>query len=104
MKSTNCYNFFPLVRIGPKDQNCFIAPLNLYCMVIRRMFRHFEEEIIIEYYECIDYERKADVLCLDLFSNGSESTCICRSLCSFRRCVVSKDNNLSEINNYLSCT
>ena len=34
---------------------------------------------------------KFDVLCLDLFSNGSES--ICRSLCSFRRCVVSKDNN-----------
>ena len=27
------------------------------------------EEIIIEYYECIDYERKVDVLCLDLFSN-----------------------------------
>ena len=43
-----------------------------------------------------------DVLCLDLFSNGSES--ICRSLWSFRSCVVSKDNNQSEINNYLSCT
>ena len=66
------------------------------------MFRHFDEEIIIEYYGCIDYERKVDVLCLDLFSNGSES--ICRSLSSFRSCVVSKDNNLSEINNYLSCT
>ena len=51
------------------DQNCFIASLNLYSIVIRRMFRHFDEEIIIEYYECIDYERKVDVLCLDLFSN-----------------------------------
>ena len=29
------------------------------------MFRHFDEEIIIEYYECIDYKQKVDVLCLD---------------------------------------
>ena len=36
------------------------------------MFGHFDEEIIIEYYECIDYERKVDVLCLDLFSNWSD--------------------------------
>ena len=66
------------------------------------MFRHFDDQIIIECYEFIDYERKVDVLCLDLFSNGSES--IYRSLWSFRSCVVPKDNNLSEINNYLSCT
>ena len=35
------------------DQNYFIASLNLYSIVIRRMFRYFDEEIIIEYYECI---------------------------------------------------
>ena len=35
--------------------------------------------------------KKVDVLCLDLFSNGSES--ICRSLWSFRSCEVPKDNN-----------
>ena len=39
----------------------------MYSIVIRRMFRHFDEEIIIEYYECIDYERKVNVLCLDHF-------------------------------------
>ena len=55
------------------------------------MFRDFDEEIIIEYYECIDCKQKVDVLCLDLFSNGSESTC--RSLWSFKSCVVPKDNN-----------
>ena len=39
--------------------------MNLYYIVIRRIFKHFDEEIIIEYYECIDdYERKVDVLCL----------------------------------------
>ena len=26
----------------------------MYSIVIRRMFRHFDEEIIIEYYECIE--------------------------------------------------
>ena len=41
---------------------CFIASLNLYRIVICRMFRHFDEEIIMEYYECIDNERKVDVL------------------------------------------
>ena len=34
---------------------------------------------------------------MPVFSNGSES--ICRSLWSFRSCLVSKDNNSSEINN-----
>ena len=58
---------------------------------LRSQARHFDEEIIIEYYECIDYKQKVDVLCLDLISNGSES--ICRSLWSFRRCVVPKDDN-----------
>ena len=57
------------------DQNCFIASLNLYSIVIRGMFRHFDEEIIIECYECIDYERKVDVLCLDLFSVFVEVDC-----------------------------
>ena len=51
-----------------------VKPYGSPSIVIRRMFRHFDEEIIIEYYECIDYglldyERKVDVLCLDLFSN-----------------------------------
>ena len=27
----------------------------MYSIVIRRMFRHFDEEIIIEYYECIGH-------------------------------------------------
>ena len=55
-----------------KDQNCFIASLNLCGYILfRRNFRHF--------------------------GDGSES--ICRSLWSFRSCLASKDNNSSAINN-----
>ena len=65
---------------------------------MRRNFRHFDEEIIILNI------MNVHVLCqrvMPVFSYGNERS---RSLWNFRSCLVYKDNNSSEINNYLSCT